>query len=356
MIGPDLALVEQSSRGANLHALAAARARRTSPTIVKICDDDGVDSAAHHVPHVRAFHLGAYAHAARAQNAAIVVGGEAFVRGVHRKRRIAIGQPHVREPLVLRQRLQLAVAVGYAHGADVVALGEQQFEDHPAVLLQALGIGGHLHALVNGGHAGRKQLVAALHLHNAEAASAHVRQPFNMTERRNVDPVFAGHIEDRLPARGAYFLAVDHKSFYFRGIAHAITSTAGSTAPASMVQTPAGQRLCTMCSMYSSRKYLSVLSTGLGAVWPSPHRLVLFTVSQSCSSMSRSSSVAVPLQIRVSRVCICAVPARHGMHLPHDSVIQNSTKKRATLTMQEVSSMTIMPPEPMIDPAAISAS
>ena len=60
--------------------------------------------------------------------------------------------------------------------------------------------------------------------------------------------------------------------------------------------------------------------------------------------------------MRVSSVCICAVPARQGMHLPHDSVMQNSMKKRATLTMQEVSSITIMPPEPMIEPIFSSAS
>jgi hypothetical protein len=66
--------------------------------------------------------------------------------------------------------------------------------------------------------------------------------------------------------------------------------------------------------------------------------------------------VPVPSQMRVSRVNICAVPARQGMHLPQDSVMQNSTKKRATLTMQEVSSMTIMPPEPMMEPTAMSAS
>ena len=123
-----------------------------------------------------------------------------------------------------------------------------------------------------------------------------------------------------------------------------------------MLQTPAGQRLCTMCSMYSLRKYFSVLSTGLGAVWPSPHRLVSFTVEQRSSSSSRSSMVPVPSQMRVSSVNICAVPARQGMHLPHDSVMQNSMKKRATLTMQEVSSMTIMPPEPMIEPILSSAS
>ena len=66
--------------------------------------------------------------------------------------------------------------------------------------------------------------------------------------------------------------------------------------------------------------------------------------------------VPVPLQMRVRSVCICAVPARQGMHLPQDSVMQNSMKKRATLTMQEVSSMTIMPPEPMMEPTFMRAS
>ena len=60
--------------------------------------------------------------------------------------------------------------------------------------------------------------------------------------------------------------------------------------------------------------------------------------------------------MRDSSVNICAVPARQGMHLPQDSVMQNSMKKRATLTMHEVSSMTIMPPEPIIDPTWISDS
>ena len=36
--------------------------------------------------------------------------------------------------------------------------------------------------------------------------------------------------------------------------------------------------------------------------------------------------------------------------------MQNSMKKRATSTMQEVSSITIMPPEPMIEPTLISES
>ena len=44
------------------------------------------------------------------------------------------------------------------------------------------------------------------------------------------------------------------------------------------------------------------------------------------------------------------------MHLPQDSLMQNSMKYRATSTIEERSSMTIMPPEPIIDPASVSFS
>ena len=44
------------------------------------------------------------------------------------------------------------------------------------------------------------------------------------------------------------------------------------------------------------------------------------------------------------------MPARQGMHLPHDSSMQNSMKNLATSTMFVSWSMTIMPPEPMIEP------
>ena len=54
--------------------------------------------------------------------------------------------------------------------------------------------------------------------------------------------------------------------------------------------------------------------------------------------------------IRVSRPCISTVPTRQGTHLPQDSSMQNSMKNRATSTMLEASSITMRPPEPMIDP------
>ncbi len=50
------------------------------------------------------------------------------------------------------------------------------------------------------------------------------------------------------------------------------------------------------------------------------------------------------------------VPTRQGTHLPHDSSRQKSMKYLATSTMHDVSSMTIMPPEPMNEPTPSSDS
>src|ERR1035438_6228538 len=123
-----------------------------------------------------------------------------------------------------------------------------------------------------------------------------------MTEGGDVDVVFLRHFQNGLAGPRADFLAVNEQRFYVHTCAHANTSKADSAATgASMLHTPAGQRLCTMWSMYSCLKYFSVLSTGFGAVCPRPHRLVSFTVAHRSTSRSRSSMVPWPLQMRVRR-------------------------------------------------------
>ena len=99
-----------------------------------------------------------------------------------------------------------------------------------------------------------------------------------------------------------------------------------------------------------------MLNTGFGALWPSPHRLVWATMPDSCSSWRRPSRVARPSQIPLSSMNSWVVPTRHGMHLPQDSSRQKSMKYRATSTMQEVSSITIIPPDPMMEPTRLSDS
>ena len=46
------------------------------------------------------------------------------------------------------------------------------------------------------------------------------------------------------------------------------------------------------------------------------------------------------------------VPSRHGVHLPQDSLRMNSMKYLRTSTMQERSSMTTRPPEPIMAPSS----
>ena len=46
------------------------------------------------------------------------------------------------------------------------------------------------------------------------------------------------------------------------------------------------------------------------------------------------------------------VPLRQVKHFPHDSSFRKFMKYLATSGMQVFSSMTIMPPEPMMEPAS----
>ena len=50
-----------------------------------------------------------------------------------------------------------------------------------------------------------------------------------------------------------------------------------------------------------------------------------------------------------------SMPIRQGTHLPQDSSLRKSMKYLATSTMQVDSSMTTMPPEPIMEPASARA-
>ena len=73
-------------------------------------------------------------------------------------------------------------------------------------------------------------------------------------------------------------------------------------------------------------------------------------VSHSSSSRARCSSLPSPLVMSVRMSSMCLVPSRQGVHLPQDSSCRKVMKYLATSTMQVCSSMTIMPPEPMMEP------
>src|ERR1035437_5694644 len=154
------------------------------------------------------------------------------------------------DALVLRHGLQLAVTVGYAARANVIALGKEQFKDGAAVFLQALGFGADLHAFLDGSDTGGQKLVASFDLDQAHAAGANLAEAVHVAKGGDVDIVFPRDFKDCLASARADFLFVDYQSFDVLIGTHANTSTG-----ASILQTPAGQRLLTMCSMYSCLKY-----------------------------------------------------------------------------------------------------
>src|SRR5436190_1676879 len=111
------ALLGERAGGADLHALSAIGAtRRLSPRAVHVAHDHALDAARTHVPDVRAFYLRADAHAARAQNAAIVVEHVARVRNIDGEFRISIRIAHAGNSEPLRHGLEFAVIVTDADG------------------------------------------------------------------------------------------------------------------------------------------------------------------------------------------------------------------------------------------------
>src|SRR5512143_1987941 len=118
----------------------------------------------------------------------------------------------------------------------------------------------------------------------------------------------------------------------------------------------ARQYLSFTCSSYSSRKYLMVESTGLGALFPRPQSEPDTTILPIFSSLSMSPFSPLPEVIFSINPYICQGPIRQGGHLPQDSLLVKDRKYFATSTMQSSSSSTTMPPEPMIDPTLASVS
>ena len=71
----------------------------------------------------------ANANAASTENAAVVIGHEATMRGVNLELGMEIRNGDVRESDLFRERLQFTVTIRYAYRTDVIALREEQFEE-----------------------------------------------------------------------------------------------------------------------------------------------------------------------------------------------------------------------------------
>ena len=97
-------------------------------------------------------------------------------------------------------------------------------------------------------------------------------------------------------------------------------------------------------------------STGFGAVWPQPAQGRVLDDAAELDQLLDVARLALAVANAGDDLEHRLVPTRHGGHLPQDSSWQKSRKNRATSTMQVSSSMTIMPPEPMIAPSWVSVS
>ena len=99
-----------------------------------------------------------------------------------------------------------------------------------------------------------------------------------------------------------------------------------------------------------------MLSTGDGVSWPRPHNEPVRMPAASSLMRSRSAIVPLPSVMRVSTSSIRVPPTRQGMHLPQLSAAEKVRKNLLNSTMQVSSSTTIMPPEPIVAPAAVRLS
>ena len=95
----------------------------------------------------------------------------------------------------LRQRLQFAMAVRDADGADVIALDEQQLQRHQSVMGELVRVGDDRHAARDRRRAGRQQAANAGDLDQTQSARPGGTHPFHMAEGGDVSSIRVGHLE-----------------------------------------------------------------------------------------------------------------------------------------------------------------
>ena len=207
--------------------------------------------------------------------------------------------------MVLRQVLQLAVAVGHADRADVVALGEQQLDDHPPILASRSESVGHLHALGDAGDAGRQQPARAADLDQAEPAGADVGSPSRWQSVGMAMP--CSRATSRIvscPSARADVLCRRCVSVctWPPVTARRCRGLLGCGADHRPAHSPRSLR-CWISVLVA--EVAQVLSTGFGAAWPRPHRLVRADhVAQLFEPLQVGRGRRAPRLIRVRSRCM----------------------------------------------------
>ena len=163
--------VERRGRAA-VDALAAVDADDFGQRLVQEGGDLHLVGPVDGLQHAHFLHVDAGAHAAAAADALVHVAHDRVARVVHGHGLFHVAEAEAVDPVLLGQRLELAVAVAHAGVAVAAVLGEQQVEHVPAGDPHRLGVGVDLDGRGDGVGAGGLQGPLPLDLHHADAADA----------------------------------------------------------------------------------------------------------------------------------------------------------------------------------------
>src|SRR6185369_17185024 len=171
-------------------------------------------------------------------------------------------------------------------------------------------------------------------LDHARAAVAHRVHAVLVAKARNFDAFAIGDLDDRFVGPPGHLapvqLEADQRRFELRQFR-----------PGGCVHG---------CSPSSWGKYFTTQSTGFGAAWPRPQ---MEASRITCDSSASSETSQRGCSISSSDL---AVPARQGVHCPHDSSRKNRIRLRAAATALSLSDSTMMAAEPMKQPYGWSVS
>ena len=266
-------------------------------------------------------------------------------------------------------------------------VGEDQLEVGPAQPAQLLGLGLDLHLRLARPRARDRRMLLALDLDDAHPARPEAGQLGLVAEGRDLDPVVAADLEDRLALEALDDPAVDLDPDARRRL-RALRRL--------RVEQPVGQRdPRSVARRLSGRVIRSAMGRLIGSHRPPPRsdgRRRQGRHCAGCARPARTGSIASrwtaggssaargrtarrprcrptgpraaagrsgrgrPSTTRSAISTSRRVPIRHGIVLPHASPAQNRVSSRARSTMQARSSATTTEPEPMCAPAARSES
>jgi hypothetical protein len=112
--------------------------------------------------------------------------------------------------------LQVALSIGHAYSAYVVAFGKKQFGRYALVPAYAFGSGTNNHVGRHFGGAGAQQPVGAFYFYQAQAAGAGIAQSIQVAHSKDFDAMGAAHFQNGF-ALGRVYLAVVN---YYRNGSH----------------------------------------------------------------------------------------------------------------------------------------